>query len=517
MQKTAIVYDKWLSTLGGGEVVACNIAKVLLDLGYKVTFVMGKSVTVSEIKRKLNIDLSDASFAEIWNDELTLQNLTKGVDIYVNATFMDYTRGFAKKNYYYVFFPTPLGRGLLNGLKNKLYLPMMAKIIRPRELLSNEERQVVLNNNFGWRLAQEPLKIAFYNLTPGNKCTLNFQVFFSNFDKSNLEGLHFSIKNGDILNQEVICDHRHNVLRFRCNVLSSNSTLYVYWKQTNGSDVFLINPNVEKGLIGQVLRLFGMTKIKNRLRAGVFQSPLLKIRMFHLLADSKFTQKWINRYWQCSSTLLYPPVEMFFLDRPIDYKKKRNWICHVGRFFTMGHGKKQEILIETFKQLCDDGLSDWELHLAGGVGSETNTQAFVNYLRKLADGYPIFFHFNCTRSEIINLYYSSRIYWHATGFGENENKEPIKMEHFGISPIEAMSAGCIPVLYKAGGLPETVYNLGGDERYLFTSINDLKSKTLLVIDNINEIFLTNERQQIMENLYSLQSFKNQLIRMFKQD
>jgi hypothetical protein len=37
--KTAVIYDKWLSGLGGGEVVACTMARMLKDEGWKVIFI----------------------------------------------------------------------------------------------------------------------------------------------------------------------------------------------------------------------------------------------------------------------------------------------------------------------------------------------------------------------------------------------------------------------------------------------------------------------------------------------
>jgi glycosyltransferase involved in cell wall biosynthesis len=51
------------------------------------------------------------------------------------------------------------------------------------------------------------------------------------------------------------------------------------------------------------------------------------------------------------------------------------------------------------------------------------------------------------------LYGTSAIYWHAAGYGETD---PKNMEHFGISTVEAMSAGCLPIVYGGGGLKEIV-------------------------------------------------------------
>ena len=96
---------------GRGEVVACNMARVLKDEGYQVIFACSKIVSTQEIKNKLGIDLSDITFKEISNEQGFTQT---AVDLFINISFMDYTYGFAKKNIYYVHFPSVIRSGLFN-------------------------------------------------------------------------------------------------------------------------------------------------------------------------------------------------------------------------------------------------------------------------------------------------------------------------------------------------------------------------------------------------------------------
>ena len=139
-------------------------------------------------------------------------------------------------------------------------------------------------------------------------------------------------------------------------------------------------------------------------------------------------------------------------------------------------------MIKSFKQLCDQGLSGWELHLAGGLGNEATSIEYFNQLKKDASGYPIFFHVNEPRKVVVDLFFDSKIYWHATGFGENKAKNPINFEHFGITPVEAISAGCTPVLFNGGGLPEIIDELKLDRKlYLFDTVDQLTQNTLKII------------------------------------
>src|SRR3989339_272253 len=79
-------------------------------------------------------------------------------------------------------------------------------------------------------------------------------------------------------------------------------------------------------------------------------------------------------------------------------------------------------------------------------------------LKIQAKGFNIEFIESPSFDQIIDIYGRSKIFWSATGFDVDENKNPEKVEHFGISLIEAMSAGCVPIVYKAGGYKEIIDN-----------------------------------------------------------
>ena len=51
---------------------------------------------------------------------------------------------------------------------------------------------------------------------------------------------------------------------------------------------------------------------------------------------------------------------------------------------------------------------------------------------------------------------TSSIYWHGAGIGENLRDHPERFEHFGISVVEAMSAGLVPVVFGAAGPAEVI-------------------------------------------------------------
>lgn len=168
--------------------------------------------------------------------------------------------------------------------------------------------------------------------------------------------------------------------------------------------------------------------------------------------------------------MVYPPVSVG------EFKagKKENIILSVGRFSELQQQKRQDVLADVFKKMHDGGLRDWRLVLAGG--SDVGRTDFVDKLKSTAQGYPVDVLENLPFSEIKKFYAKAKIFWSATGFGTDEEKEPEKVEHFGIAALEAMAAGCVPVLYKGGGYKEIVQDKV--DGFLWNSTNELADVTL---------------------------------------
>lgn len=167
-----------------------------------------------------------------------------------------------------------------------------------------------------------------------------------------------------------------------------------------------------------------------------------------IVCNSLFTKTHLDFGISKKASVIYPPV------RTSDLKssKKKKQILSVGRFSNYFQAKKQQILIETFRRGLDTGrFTGWRLILAGGVLS--SDEDYFARLKKQSHGMPIDFYPNATYTKLTQLYSESMIYWHAAGF---EETDPTHAEHFGISTVEAMAAGCIPVVYNGGGQPEIV-------------------------------------------------------------
>jgi glycosyltransferase involved in cell wall biosynthesis len=104
---------------------------------------------------------------------------------------------------------------------------------------------------------------------------------------------------------------------------------------------------------------------------------------------------------------------------------------------------------------------------------------FANRIVQNSAGFPVFFHFNAAREEIKGLYRRAAVYWHATGYGFDVDRYPAKQEHFGISTVEAMSAGAVPVVHASGGQKEIVTD--GVDGFWWNEIDGLISQTITLI------------------------------------
>lgn len=191
-----------------------------------------------------------------------------------------------------------------------------------------------------------------------------------------------------------------------------------------------------------------------------------------VFCNSYFTKYFVDKKLNIKSKVLYPPV----IINTENNIQKENIILHVGRFDVDKSGssyKKQDIMIKVFKKMADGGLKDWKFILVIGVKNEDKDK--LHELKEISKGYPIEIIENPSNKILWECYSMSKIYWHATGFGENLQKYPERAEHFGISTAEAMGAGSVPVVINAGGQKEIV--IDGKSGYLWNTLGDFAEKT----------------------------------------
>lgn len=214
-----------------------------------------------------------------------------------------------------------------------------------------------------------------------------------------------------------------------------------------------LDPFAIGGLRGLYQRV---TSLADRLL--VTQAPSFLDTYDGVWANSNFTASHVRDRWRVEPVVLYPPCEQ------MPTGPKERVIAVVGRFQAMTAGapyKAQDVLIREFSKMADLHRQGWRLELAGGLGSSTQDHEYFNELRRAAEGMPVGLRPNVSHESIRALYSEASLYWHAQGFGADGVTAPQTQEHFGITTVEAMSAGCVPVVYGTAGPREVVAPVSG--------------------------------------------------------
>lgn len=178
---------------------------------------------------------------------------------------------------------------------------------------------------------------------------------------------------------------------------------------------------------------------------------------------SEFVRVWVRRYWDEDSVILYPPVE---LGSPLD---KQDLILSVGRFTAGKHSKRQRELMQAYA--ASSLANRYKYVQAGGAGKDAGDQEYIQAVSALTPGTRAEIALDIPRDRLNELYGHAKIFWHAAGFGAEPDAQPHLLEHFGITTVEAMSAGCVPVVIRRGGQAEIVEH--GRSGFVWDTLDEL--------------------------------------------
>lgn len=198
-----------------------------------------------------------------------------------------------------------------------------------------------------------------------------------------------------------------------------------------------------------------------------------------VVCQSEYVRGCVERRWHRSSEVLWPPIDV--PDEEPDWAHKRRLVLSVGRFVAGGHVKRHDLLVRAFRELHDRGLRDWELVLAGSLHRDPDSIAYHRQVVELAQGYPVRIVTDAPRDELDRLYREAAVYWHAAGHGVDEEAHPEALEHFGMTTVEAMARGVVPVVIGRGGQREVVTD--GVNGYLWEAPETLVARTRQLIDS----------------------------------
>lgn len=213
----------------------------------------------------------------------------------------------------------------------------------------------------------------------------------------------------------------------------------------------------------------------NNIQRSAIEAGLNNLRSYErIIVNSEFTRK------ACLSGLsalgvgdfpieiISPPVQMVSLEGNAAAKEKI--ILMVGRFSPKGHAKRQDILVDAMRLAArTKALPGWRAVLCGMVPHDKVSIQFYESILESMKGLPIDIVLSPSRAKLTEWMQRASIYVSATGTGVTSAKDYWKCEHFGITVVEAASAGCIPVVYEIGGPSDLIDHLGVGHRFSRTS------------------------------------------------
>jgi alpha-1,2-mannosyltransferase len=222
-----------------------------------------------------------------------------------------------------------------------------------------------------------------------------------------------------------------------------------------------------------------------------------------VLSNSEFSRSVILKAFGVDSIVLSPPVDVdFFRNMSLlsssSSSKRKDTILVISRFHPT---KKIENAIRLAKLLKAHKIGS-KMKIVGNL--PPGRPGYYFYLKQMVDDYDLTdyvqFEINVNFNKLFGLMRRSKVYLH-----------PLVGEPFGISTVEAMSSGLIPVVPALGGHIEFVplkyqfHTFGEGVEAISMALNAPNSERILISDSVKKYSTQNfirRFQQIVQDLVS---------------
>jgi glycosyltransferase involved in cell wall biosynthesis len=172
----------------------------------------------------------------------------------------------------------------------------------------------------------------------------------------------------------------------------------------------------------------------------ILEKNLIDYNKRLILANSCYTAKEIQKYSGKTAEVLYPPFASSISEMGKNATKNAqdNLVITVSRL-------DANKLLERIPQIAAKTDRNIKFAVIGRLCSQPTLEALERLTRRLGVSDRVTFYPNAPASQKIELLKKAKIYLH-TMVGE----------HFGISIVEAMALGCLPIVHDSGGMREFV-------------------------------------------------------------
>jgi alpha-1,2-mannosyltransferase len=202
-----------------------------------------------------------------------------------------------------------------------------------------------------------------------------------------------------------------------------------------------------------------------------------------ILANSHFTAEAIKSELGVNPHVLYPPISDNFIYARKNLTEKRG--ARVITVSRISNGKNLSI-IPYIAKLTRKEIS---FAIVGLLDSSKTLNLLTKSIRKLGLSERVKIYINLSRDQLKRMLLTSKVYLH-----------PTLNEHFGISIVEAMALGCIPVVHDSGGPREFV-----NEKFRYESVEEAAEKVEKAADYWSPdraVAISNIAEQFSGNTFS---------------
>lgn len=227
---------------------------------------------------------------------------------------------------------------------------------------------------------------------------------------------------------------------------------------------------------------------------AVFEKNLINDNKKLILANSRYTADEIKRFSGKKAIVLYPPVPSTFFSKNLDFLnnfQRENLVITISR---LGPGKGLE-KIPYIASLTDE---DIRFVIVGRLHYKNTLLSLQKLIKELglADRIKIFP--DISIDDMKNLLKKAKVCLH-TMVGE----------HFGISIVQAMAMGCVPIVHDSGGAREFV-----PENYRY---NDMYEAAAKITKEIYAWSPSKAKQMIsIAERFKEENFSKEFMKLFKQ-
>jgi glycosyltransferase involved in cell wall biosynthesis len=500
----AAVYNAHWTTLGGGEQLAGGVAAALAR-SHDVELLVSHSFDAIRASERLGFDLTGFPQLEIPHGTRAFLEASERYDILANTSFGCTFPSRAARSIYYVHFPMP------NGLVSPFELSRWRMTsFEPLGSWIEREHGFWLREFSGcgsWTRREARIDL---QIPDGMELPFRFALSARAWPPGRAPHVRVTMDD-EVLYEGTVSGRRRVPIRTTVVGRGTRRPIPV----TIVSDTFV--PRIDLGVdddreLGVVVSHVYLGRrlpsarpsdlaLLTDIPIGAFVTEFLDTYQ-SVVANSAYTAHWVEKLWGRTPSVIPPPVR---LRQP---GPKQRIILAVGRFFPniSGHSKKQLELVQAFRLACERGLEGWELHLAGGCSNAE--REYVETVRRAAVGLPVRFHVNTRGEDLDQLLAAASLFWHGAGLGEDLHRHPDRFEHFGISVVEAMSAGAVPMVYKHGGPAAMIGDAGCG--VLYSTIDELAERTVALVRDPDEIDRRSEAAMRRAEEFSFGRFAAQL-------